>query len=204
MCDKDGCDYNNYRMGAHEFYGEGSGFEVNTEKPMTVVTQFLTHDGTDTGKLSEIKRFYVQDGKVIKNSEATLAGAAAGDSVTDDVCAAQKEAFGDKNDFALKGGLEKMGEALDRGMVLVLSLWDDSQVNMLWLDSQYPVEDVGKPGTKRGPCPGGTDSTPEHLRKSEPNAHVTFSGIKVGPIGSTTYPLNTGMGARRMAADMVV
>ena len=32
-------------------------------KPLTVVTQFLTDHGTDTGKLVEISRLSVQDGK---------------------------------------------------------------------------------------------------------------------------------------------
>jgi len=194
ICDKDGCDYNNYRMGAHQFYGQGSNFEVDTNKPLTVVTQFLTTDGTDTGDLAEIRRFYVQDGRVIPNSAATILGPSAGNSVTDDLCAAQKTAFGDINDFERKGGLKTMGEALDRGMVLVLSLWDDSQVNMLWLDSQYPPEKAGEPGVARGPCPGGAASKPDHLRKTTPKSEVSFSQIKVGTIGSTSAA------SRRMAS----
>ena len=35
---------------------------------MTVVTQFLTDDGTDNGDLIEIRRFYVQDGRKITNT----------------------------------------------------------------------------------------------------------------------------------------
>jgi cellulose 1,4-beta-cellobiosidase len=199
LCDKDGCDYNNYRMGEPLFYGKGSQFTVDTSKKMTVVTQFLTDDGTDTGKLSEIKRFYVQDGNVMENSAATvLGGSSPGNSVTDAVCEGQKTLFGDINDFGNKGGLEKMGEAIERGMVLVMSLWDDSQVNMLWLDSQYPVDEVGVAGTKRGPCPGGFESTPEHLRATVPDAKVTFSAIKVGVLGSTYSS------AGRRLADVVV
>merc|ERR1711957_495600 len=83
ICDKDGCDYNNYRMGGPNFYGQGPQFDVDSSKPMTVVTQFLTTDGTDTGDLSEIRRFYVQDGKVIENSEASTLGSDGGNSVTD-------------------------------------------------------------------------------------------------------------------------
>eukprot|EP00932_Pfiesteria_piscicida_P010277 SRR837773.21176.p2 GENE.SRR837773.21176~~SRR837773.21176.p2 ORF type:complete len:483 (-),score=214.07 SRR837773.21176:75-1484(-) len=186
ICDKDGCDYNSHRLGALNFYGHGSDYALDTSKPMTVVTQFLTHDGTDSGDLSEIKRFFVQDGKVVENSEATLMGAGAGNSVTDAFCGKQKEAFGDLNDFQAKGGLKQMGEALDRGMVLVLSLWDDSQVNMLWLDSKFPADEPSSaPGVLRGPCPGGSTSTPEFLRKAHPNAQVSYSKIKVGTIGST-------------------
>merc|ERR1712151_766643 len=65
VCDKDGCDINPFRMGNKTFYGRGAGFVVDTTKLMTVVTQFITEDGTDSGKLSEIRRFYVQGGKRI-------------------------------------------------------------------------------------------------------------------------------------------
>lgn len=130
VCDKDGCDFNSYRMGDETFYG--TGLTVDTSKPITVVTQFITEDGTDAGALSDIKRFYVQDGKTIPNSESSIAGVS-GNSITDDFCAAQKTAFGDNNYFKTKGGLAKMGEAL-KSMVLVLSIWDDHAVSMNWLD----------------------------------------------------------------------
>jgi cellulose 1,4-beta-cellobiosidase len=55
VCDKDGCDINPYRMGNTNFYGRGPEYAVNTLKPMTVVTEFLTADGTDDGDLSEIR-----------------------------------------------------------------------------------------------------------------------------------------------------
>merc|ERR1719414_2904596 len=42
VCDKDGCDINPYRMGNRMFFGRGSEYEVDTLKPVTVVTQFLT------------------------------------------------------------------------------------------------------------------------------------------------------------------
>ena len=36
------------------------------------------------------------------------------------------------------------------GMVLVMSLWDDHAVNMLWLDSDYPPDqDASTPGVNR-------------------------------------------------------
>lgn len=50
-----------------------------------------------------------------------------------------------------------MGNALERGMVLVMSIWDDHYVNMLWLDSNYPTDvDPSQPGVARGSC--ATDS----------------------------------------------
>jgi cellulose 1,4-beta-cellobiosidase len=198
ICDKDGCDFNNYRMGETSFYGKGGQFDVDTTKPMSVVTQFITADGTDTGDLVDIRRFYVQDGRVIENSQASILGAEGGNSITDGFCSKQKAAFGDIDDFANKGGLKKMGEALDRGMVLVLSLWDDSQVNMLWLDATYPTDvPSSTPGVQRGPCPGGRTSEPSYLRETTPSSHVTFSQIKLGTLGSTFS------GGRRMSSDFV-
>ena len=94
ICDKDGCDFNSYRMGDTSFYGKG--LTVDTSKKFTVVTQFITSDGTDSGTLSEIKRFYVQNGVVIPNSNSTITGVT-GNSITDSFCNAQKTAFGDEN-----------------------------------------------------------------------------------------------------------
>ena len=62
LCDKDGCDINPFRNGDRSFYGKGPEFTVDSTKPMTVVTQFLTVNGKDNGDLSEIRRFYVQPG----------------------------------------------------------------------------------------------------------------------------------------------
>ena len=73
-------------MGNKEFYGRGEEFTVNTLKPMTVVTQFLTTDGTDEGDLSEIRRFYVQDGNIIHSPASTILSNNA-DSITDEFCA---------------------------------------------------------------------------------------------------------------------
>ena len=45
-----------------------------------------------------------------------------------------------------------------------MSLWDDSEANMLWLDSDYPLnKDPSIPGVNRGPCRTDTGS-PEYLR----------------------------------------
>merc|ERR1712203_367890 len=116
-----------------------------------------------------------------------------------DFCTKQKKKFGDLNDFAAKGSLRGMGEALDRGMVLVMSLWDDTKVNMLWLDAAYPTDVApDKLGVLRGPCPGGATSEPKFLRSTHPDAHVAFSQIKVGTIGSTF-----SADGRRMDANFV-
>ena len=178
VCDKDGCDFNSYRMGVKNFYGPGA--TLDTKAKMTVVTQFIGSGSS----LSEIKRFYIQNGKVYKNSQSTISGVS-GNSITDAFCKAQKSAFGDTSSFATLGGLNAMGASLARGHVLVMSLWDDHAVNMLWLDSTYPTTaDASKPGIARGTCPT-TSGAPADVEANSPNSSVVFSNIRFGPIGST-------------------
>ncbi|KAF3913467.1 Exoglucanase [Arthrobotrys entomopaga] len=177
-CDPDGCDFNSYRQGDQDFYGPGK--TIDTNQKFTVVTQFIT-DGND---LTEIKRFYVQNGNVIENSQTTAAGTS-GNSITEDYCDAQKAAFGDNTSFQDKGGLKAMGDAMKNGMVLVMSLWDDHAVNMLWLDSTYPTDqDPSTPGVARGTC-DTSSGAPNDVENNAPNSSVTYSNIKFGPIGST-------------------
>lgn len=52
----------------------GSGFQLDTTKKITVVTQFITSDHTDSGDLVEIRRVWVQDGKVIQTPESLNIG----------------------------------------------------------------------------------------------------------------------------------
>merc|ERR1712187_650081 len=89
----------------------------------------------------------------------------------------------DGTNFLEKGGLDAMGKAMDAGVVLVMSLWDDHYANMLWLDSTYPVDSTD-PGAARGSCPT-TSGVPKDVESKQANAHVIFSDIKFGPIGST-------------------
>ena len=50
--------------------------------------------------------------------------------------AAQKERFDEKDVYSDEyGGTQMMGAALAKGMVMVLSIWDDSEANMNWLDA---------------------------------------------------------------------
>ena len=184
VCDKDGCDFNPYRMGDHTFFGPGSSFTIDTTQVFTVVTQFVTNDNSDNGVLSDIRRLWVQNGKVIASRNITVGGQTF-DSVTDDFCNAQKSAFGDPNDYEKRGGHKTMSEVMDQGMVLVLSLWDDHAVNMLWLDSDYPPDkSPSAPGVARGTCPTSSGK-PDDVEKNHPDASVTYSNIKYGPIGST-------------------
>ena len=184
VCDKDGCDFNPYRLGDKTFFGPSPNFTIDSTNQFTVVTQFITADGTDSGDLSEIRRLWVQNGKVIQSNNVTLGGQKY-NSVTDDFCNAQKQEFGDPNDYEKRGGHKTMSGSLDRGMVLVMSLWDDHDVNMLWLDSDYPPnKSPSSPGVARGTCPT-TSGKPEDVEKQHPDASVTYSNIKYGELGST-------------------
>lgn len=191
ICDKDGCDFNAYRMGDTSFYGPGK--TVDTTKKMTVVTQFITDTGTDSGKLSEIRRLYVQGGKVIQNTVSKVPGVTATNAVSDKFCDEQKSVFGDQTHFQELGGMQNMGAAIGRGMVLALSVWDDHAVHMLWLDSTFPTDaDPSAPGVARGTC-SITSGVPSEVEESAADATVTYSNIKFGAIGST-YSTSGGGG----------
>jgi len=92
---------------------------------------------------------------------------------------------GDTNFFSQHGGLKQMGTAMANGMVLALSIWDDTAASMLWLDSDYPTnKDASAPGVARGTC-ATTSGVPSQVESSVPNSQVVFSNIKFGDIGST-------------------
>ena len=157
---------------------------VDTTKPITVSTQFITTDGTEKGDLIEIKRIYKQGGKVIP-----------GGSITDESTRLMKIDFNQTNQFAELGGLKTMGKQIKKGMALVLSIWGDTAfsipffvrlftnlllltIDMDWLDSVMK-DDIGKTqnGTVRGPCkPGSTYQ--ETLAKNQ-NSAVVFSNIQI-------------------------
>jgi cellulose 1,4-beta-cellobiosidase len=59
-------------MGDKTFYGPGASYKIDTTKPLTVITQFITSDGTDNGDLVEMRRVYVQNGVTIQNSKVSL------------------------------------------------------------------------------------------------------------------------------------
>ena len=91
VCDKDGCDLNPFRAGVKDFYGEGSQFKVDTSKPFSVVTQFHTDAN---GDLAEIRRKFVQDGKVIEHPHTAVDTIQKQfDSITDEMCETVKGAF---------------------------------------------------------------------------------------------------------------
>ena len=120
-----------------------------------------------------------------------LSGIDRTDSITQEFCDQTKVVFGDVDDHGEKGGLKAMGDSLARGHVLVMSMWDDHDANMLWLDSDYPLDkDPSTPGVNRGPCP--TDSgDPVDMEENYPDATVKYFNVKFGTIGST-YPGGNG------------
>ncbi|KAK3367538.1 glycoside hydrolase family 7 protein [Podospora didyma] len=143
-CDKGGCGYNPYASGQKNFWGPGK--TVDTSKPFTVITQFPASGG----RLSQITRKYVQNGRTINSGAISNCGSEGS-----------------------TGGLTGMGQALGRGMVLAMSIWNDAAQNMAWLDSGV-----------NGPCTSGQGS-PSNIQSQHPDTHVVFSNIRWGEIGST-------------------
>ncbi|KAK0710183.1 concanavalin A-like lectin/glucanase domain-containing protein, partial [Lasiosphaeria miniovina] len=171
VCDKDGCGLNTFGLGNPDYYGPG--LTVDTSRPFTVVTQFLTSDNTTAGDLVEIRRLYVQDGAVIPNTAKTTNAAVAKlpgyqGAVTQDFCEARNT-----SDFLRLGGVKAMGESLARGMVLIFSIWNSPGDFMSWLD-----------GGSNGPC-NATAGDPKTIIANNPDVSVTFSNIRWGDIGST-------------------
>eukprot|EP01060_Flectonema_neradi_P024530 TRINITY_DN3346_c0_g1_i1.p1 TRINITY_DN3346_c0_g1~~TRINITY_DN3346_c0_g1_i1.p1 ORF type:complete len:466 (+),score=109.21 TRINITY_DN3346_c0_g1_i1:46-1443(+) len=186
-CDHAGCDFASYRLqyfntkdrSKVNFWGNNK--QIDATQPVSVTTQFVETDG----KLSAIRRVYKQNGKIIQNMNATF-GAKTFDSVTDEFCSSQATTFDQgEQHFSAKGGLQEMGKSLERGMTLVLSLWDDVTAHMLWLDGLYPTNaSTSTPGAVRGSCDPGT-GPPMQDPKMFADKYVKFSDIKWGDIGST-------------------
>lgn len=160
-CDKGGCGFNAYGQGFPHYWAPGG--TLDTSKPFTVVTQFITDDGTTAGTLSEIRRIY-QQGSVTVPSAIS---APSGDSINSTWCASVD---GSAEQF---GNLKTMGQALGRGMVLAFSMWNSQGDFMSWLDEG-----------SSGPC-NATEGNPVLIEQNSPGTHVVFSNIKWGDIGST-------------------
>ncbi|KAG6954342.1 hypothetical protein JG688_00012391 [Phytophthora aleatoria] len=89
-CDNNGCDFNPFLMGHQDFYGPGKQFDIDTTRPFSVVTQFVTVANTDTGELVEIRHLYKQDSN----------------SITETMCNVSKTYF---DDPAHVGNLAQLG-----------------------------------------------------------------------------------------------
>ncbi|PSR81291.1 concanavalin A-like lectin/glucanase domain-containing protein [Coniella lustricola] len=160
-CDKSGCGFNPYSQGYHNYWAPGG--TLDTRKPFTVTTQFITNDNTTKGTLSAIKRVYHQGNRTIPSA---ISGGA-GDAISATWCASVD---GTAAEF---GNLATMGRALERGMVLAFSIWNDNSQFMDWLDQG-----------SNGPC-NSTAGNPSLIEATDPTTHVVFSNIKWGDIGST-------------------
>lgn len=178
-CDLDGCDFNSYRLGKKLFYGSGK--TVDTTKTFTVITQFLTHDASNTGELVAIRRKYIQDGVVFSDATGQSPDVDPSSGITDAFCRQQKVAFGEQDIFTNLGGMTAIGTAMERGMVLVFAITVDQDRRMLWLDSKWPADaNLTVPGVVRGSC--ATDSgDPRELLYIQGRA--SFGNIVVGGIG---------------------
>jgi cellulose 1,4-beta-cellobiosidase len=105
-------------------------------------------------------------------------------SINKNYCDAENKAFGSGGNypFEARGGMSQIGKALGRGMVLVLSIWEDSGSFMQWLDGQ--TGNITQPGNLRGPC-STTSGQPSDIQAHDSNAAVTWSNIKFGELGTT-------------------
>ena len=184
VCDKNGCDIQPYRLDNKNFWGRGHKFAIDSRHPVTVTTQFITSDGTDSGKIVEVKQFYTQNGKTIEHPSYKVNGNHH-NSITDEFCADWVADTKDGTNFLEKGGMGAVDTIFANGGVLVMSLWDDHYANMLWLDSTFPVDATpDMKGAFRGPC-AVTSGVPADVEENVPESKVIFSNIKYGKIGAT-------------------
>ncbi len=160
--------------------------EVNSAEPVTVTTQFLTDDGTDSGTINKVKQFYTQNGKTVEHPMYTINGKPH-KAISDEMCADWVAETEDGINFLAMGGMGSVDTVFKNGAVLVMSLRDDRYANMLWLDSIYSVDVTdcaASPGACRGSCPI-TSGVPADVEKNVANATIHFSDIKYGRIGTT-------------------
>ncbi|KAL4882380.1 concanavalin A-like lectin/glucanase domain-containing protein [Aspergillus karnatakaensis] len=169
VCDKWGCSFNPYALGRKDYYGLE--LTVDTTKPFTVVTQFITDDGTAMGTLNEIRRLYIQNNRLIKNAVISIPPSSNSSETTNALSDAVCDAT--TNWFGRFGGMDGMGQALGRGMVLAMSIWNDAGGYMQWLD-----------GGDAGPC-NATEGAPAVIEQTTPGTRVVFGGIRWGDLGST-------------------
>nr|CAH0105820.1 unnamed protein product [Daphnia galeata] len=123
-----GCAYLPYALGKKIFYGCGPSYCVDTIKPFTIVTRFVSDDGTDTGNLKEIQRFYKQNGRTIPNPTVSDFN-----SISDACCA--------HYNFNNLGGISAMNYGLKKGMVLTMGMagYPDNPDVWGWLDKNPMV-----------------------------------------------------------------
>lgn len=82
-----------------------------------------------------------------------------------------------------------MGQSMKNGMVLVMSLWDDHDADLLWLDSTYPKTKTSW-GGPRGTC-STSSGVPKDVEAQYPNSSVKYGDIRIGEMDSTYKDLVT-------------
>jgi len=177
--DRNGCDVNPVRFQVEDFYGPGSKYKVDSNKKFTIVTQF--HESG--GKLTGVSQHYIQNGKKIEHPNYLHLG----NTETDDFCAKKAKAMNDRDSFKEFGGMAAVEASLKAGVTLVLSLWDDIDVHMNWLDSVMDGDDASVLGQKRGNC-DPSKGDPETLREKHPTSHVSYTNFKVADIKPSPSP----------------
>jgi cellulose 1,4-beta-cellobiosidase len=132
-----------------------------------------------------IKRKGPQGRKVIDSSFTKLDSLTKQyNSVSDEFCVVQRRAFGENDSFTKHGGFWQLDASLNKRHVLVLALWDDHDVDMLWLDSVYPTSS-NKAGSDRGPCKTSS-GVPADVESGAAGSSVEYSDIGFGTIESTS------------------
>jgi hypothetical protein len=119
--DKAGCCVNPYRDPGSgkqtNFYEKGK--TICTTKKFAVTTQFISTDGSDAGSLQEVRRLWVQGGKVIETATKSAWNGSA------------NVRYSNIGDVYCKSNLGQHAYA-QRGAGLCMSLWTDG--SMSWLD----------------------------------------------------------------------
>jgi cellulose 1,4-beta-cellobiosidase len=153
-CYSAGSDFNSYRQGYKDFYGLHK--VVDTTKPFTFITQFI---GDSNNNLIELRRSYKQNNKIIDHP--------AGYMNKSSISYWMKK-LNEPDDLDKYGGFESLTKSLKNGMVIVLSIWDDTATNMKWLD-------VGE----RGRCSG--NEIPRNIYR---DAYVIYSNLEINDIST--------------------
>jgi hypothetical protein len=168
-CDTSGCAWNPYRDSAtgklSDFYGPSK--TIDSTKKFTVVTQFISDSGADSGNLKEVRRLWIQGGKLIQTPNKRIWNGT--DNVETNVL--NDETCKNSQQYGSHGGDSAFSASFKRNAVLAMSLWTDG--SMAWLDEG---------GNGECSSPGGK----EPIINANRNSYLEFSNIKFGDI-DTTY-----------------
>lgn len=120
---------------------------------MTVVTQFPASGSSVTS----IRRFYIQNGVRFESPTPLNIPGTTSNEINAAYCAAEEAEFGGTS-FSKHGGLPQMSDALTKGMVLVMSVWDD--VSNSSEDMELRQDDINIADSSASTCSGSTAHTP--------------------------------------------